>query len=45
MIVRVVLEGAEPWGFRVVNDSRSHAPRVSKVSNEILIEECWQCCR
>jgi len=23
-----------PWGFRVDNDGRRHAPRISKVSNE-----------
>jgi len=34
MIVRVVLEGGVPWGFRVDSDgSGLHAPRISKVSD------------
>lgn len=31
MIVRVVLEGGVPWGFRVHYDGRRHAPRISKL--------------
>lgn len=38
MIVRVVLEGGVPWGFRVDTDGRRHAPRICKVSNEDTLE-------
>lgn len=31
MIIRVVLEGGVPWGFRVHYDGRRHAPRISKL--------------